>query len=179
MIVLVGMPGCGKSTIGRLLARRLRVEFGDSDQVIEQRLGCSIRSYFDSHGEAAFRDIEQQVLTELLAQQPCGVLATGGGVVLRPANRAALRQAPYVIYLRASAEEIWRRVRQDTKRPLLQVADPLQRLRELQAQRDSLYRDVAHSTVDAGNISAPMVINLIMMQLEQRQWAKGSIEQQA
>lgn len=172
MIILVGMPGCGKSTIGRLLARRLRVEFGDSDQVIEQRLGCSIRSYFDSHGEAAFRDVEQQVLAELLAQRPYGVLATGGGVVLRAANRTALHQASYVIYLRASAEEIWRRVRQDTKRPLLQVADPLQRLRELQAQRDSLYREVAHSTVDAGNISAQMVINLIMMQLEQTQWAK-------
>ncbi|KAB2906647.1 MAG: shikimate kinase [Burkholderiaceae bacterium] len=174
MIVLVGMPGCGKSTIGRLLARRLHVDFGDSDQVIEQRLGCSIRSYFDSHGEAAFRDVEEEVLAQLLRQeQAVGVLATGGGAVLRSANRAAMRAAAHVVYLKVTPEEIVRRVKNDTKRPLLQVANPLQRLRSLLAERDTLYREVAHTVVDAGHGSSSTVVNLIAMQLEQAQWAEG------
>lgn len=173
MIVLVGMPGCGKSTIGRLLARRLHLDFGDSDHVIESRLGGSIRSYFDSHGEAAFRDIEQDVLAELLNQRKVGVLATGGGAVLRPVNRAAMRAAAHVVYLKASPEEIARRVKHDTKRPLLQVTDPLQRLRDLYAVRDPLYREVAHTVVEAGHGTATMVVNLIAMQLEQAQWAAG------
>ena len=136
------MPGCGKSTIGRLLARRLQLDFVDADQRIEQHLGCTIRSYFDSHGEEAFRDVEQNVLAELLAGGAHGVLATGGGAVLRSANRALIRTAAQVFYLRATPDEIWRRVRHDTKRPLLQVANPLQRLRDLYAQRDPLYREV-------------------------------------
>ncbi len=173
MIVLVGMPGCGKSTIGRLLARRLHLDFSDSDHVIETRLGCSIRGYFDSHGEAAFRDVEQEVLADLLGRQPGGVLATGGGAVLRQANRMAMRAAAHVVYLKATPEEIMRRVRHDTKRPLLQVEDPLQRLRDLHATRDPLYREVAHTVVDAGHGSAATVVNLISMQLEQAQWAAG------
>ena len=92
MIVLVGLPGSGKSTVGRQLARRLGLSFADSDHVIQERIGCTIREYFDREGEAAFRDVEQEVLKEL-AQTGSGVLATGGGAVLRPANRAALRSA--------------------------------------------------------------------------------------
>ena len=171
MIVLVGMPGCGKSTIGRLLARRLQLDFVDADQRIEQHLGCTIRSYFDSHGEEAFRDVEQNVLAELLAGGAHGVLATGGGAVLRSANRTLIRTAAQVFYLRATPDEIWRRVRHDTKRPLLQVANPLQRLRDLYAQRDPLYREVAHSVVDAGHGTAHAVVNLMTMQLDQLQWA--------
>ena len=166
------MPGSGKSTIGRILARRLGVTFGDSDQVIEQRLGCSIRSYFDREGEEAFRDIEQQVLADLLAQRPYGVLATGGGAVLRPANRQALKTAQQVVYLRAFPEEILRRVKNDSKRPLLQVDDPLQKLRELFTQRDPLYRETAHCVVDAGSGSAHSVVHWIAMQMEQSQWAQ-------
>ena len=165
------MPGCGKSTIGRLLARRLQWDFVDADQRIEQQLGCTIRSYFDSHGEEAFRDVEQNVLAELLASGARSVLATGGGAVLRSANRALIRQAAQVFYLRATPDEIWRRVRHDTKRPLLQVANPLQRLRDLYAQRDPLYREVAHSVVDAGHGTAHAVVNLMTMQLDQLQWA--------
>ena len=166
MIVLVGMPGCGKSTIGRLLARRLQLDFVDADQRIEQHLGCTIRSYFDSHGEEAFRDVEQNVLAELLAGGAHGVLATGGGAVLRSANRALIRTAAQVFYLRATPDEIWRRVRHDTKRPLLQVADPLQRLRDLYAERDPLYRECAHFVVDTHGSSLPMLVNRILMQLE-------------
>ena len=172
MIVLVGMPGSGKSTVGRLLARRLQVAFDDSDHLIEQRLGCSIRSYFETHGEEAFRQLEQQTLAELVAQKRVGVLATGGGAVLREANRLVMQEGAHVVYLRASPEEIYRRVKHDTKRPLLQVEDPLQRLRDLYAQRDPLYRAVAHTVVDAGGGTAASLVNLIAMQMEQAQWAQ-------
>ena len=168
MIVLIGMPGCGKSTIGRLLARRLNVPFCDSDQVIEQRLGESIRSFFDREGEGAFRDLEEAVLRDLL--QPAtdaAVLATGGGAVLRPANREQMRAAAQVIYLRVTPEDIFRRVRYDTKRPLLQVANPLLKLQELYRVRDPLYRETAHFVVETARASTAAVVNLITMQLEQ------------
>src|SRR5262249_56627580 len=121
MLALVGLPGSGKSTVGRQLARRLGLEFTDSDHVIEQRLGCSIRSFFEREGEEAFRDIEEEVIAQLCRQG--GVLATGGGVVLRAVNRQRLREAGTVVYLSASADQIYRRIRHDKKRPLLQVAD--------------------------------------------------------
>ena len=165
MIALVGMPGSGKSTVGRALARRLHMDLVDSDQVIEQRLGCSIRSYFDQHGEAAFRDVEASVIDEL-TQRGSLVLATGGGAVLRPMNRKHLRARGTVIYLRASPEQLFRRLRHDTKRPLLQVQDPRQRLRALYDERDPLYRECAHYVVESHGSSLAMVVNRIVMQLD-------------
>ena len=165
IFVLVGMPGSGKSTVARTLSRRLELPLADSDQVIEQRLGCAIRDYFDTHGEAAFRDVEEQVIDEL-TQGPALVLATGGGAVLRPANRQRLHERGTVIYLRSAPEQLFRRVRHDTKRPLLQVADPLERLKALHAERDPLYREAAHFVVDTHGLSMPMLVNRIMMQLE-------------
>lgn len=164
-LVLVGMPGCGKSTVGRHLARRLGLDFQDSDHVIEQRLGCSIRDYFAREGEAAFRDLEEQVLDELTATGG-RVLATGGGAVLRPANRERLRERSQVVYLRSTPEELHRRLRHDTTRPLLQVADPLARLRTMYAERDPLYREAAHFVVETGRPSVPTLVNMIVMQLE-------------
>lgn len=178
MITLVGMPGCGKSTIGKLLARRLGLAFIDSDHVIEQRLGCSIRSYFEREGEVAFRDVEEAVLRELLNDQSQGVLATGGGAVLRAANREMMRSRSQVVYLRASPEEIFRRVQHDTKRPLLQVSDPLGRLNELYAERDPLYRQAAHFVIDSGRGTTHAVINLLMMQLDQANLAVQPIPSQ-
>jgi shikimate kinase len=159
------MPGSGKSTVGRQLGRRLRLPFFDSDHAIEQRLGCSIRDYFAQQGETAFRDVEQQTLAELAAGPAC-VLATGGGGVLREANREVLRAHGQVVYLRSSAEELYRRLRHDTQRPLLQVADPLGKLRALYAERDPLYRETAHFTVETGRPSVPTLVNMIVMQLE-------------
>lgn len=164
-LVLVGLPGSGKSTVGRNLARRLHLAFRDSDHLIEQRIGSSIREFFAKEGEARFRDIEQQVLAELAQGEAC-VLATGGGAVLREANRQALRGAGHVIYLRSTPEELWRRLRRDTQRPLLQVADPLDRLRQLHAERDPLYRQTAHFIIDTGRPSVPTLVNMIVMQLE-------------
>jgi shikimate kinase len=164
-LVLVGLPGAGKSTVGRQVARRLGLPFNDSDHVIEQRLGCSIRDYFEREGEAAFRDIEESVVREL-SHAPAGVLATGGGVVLRPANREQLRQAGHVVYLRTSAEELYRRLRHDRHRPLLQVDDPLARLRSLYQERDPLYRETAHFIIETGRPSVSTLVNMILMQLE-------------
>lgn len=165
MIVLIGMPGSGKSTVGRSLARRMQLPFADSDTVIEQRLGCLIRDYFDREGEAAFRDVEQAVIDEL-TQGPPGVLATGGGAVLRPLNRQHLHERGTVIYLRSSPETLFRRLRHDTKRPLLQVDDPLARLRELYRERDPLYRRTAHFVVESARPSVQTLTSMVMMQLE-------------
>jgi shikimate kinase len=164
-VALVGLPGAGKSAVGRRLGQRLQLPFIDSDQVIEQRIGCSIREYFDREGEAAFRDVEQRVIAELGAAAQ-GVVATGGGSVLREANRAQLREHFHVIYLRSTPEDLFRRLRHDVKRPLLQVADPLGRLRELHAVRDPLYRETAHDVVETGRPSLAMLVNIIVMQLE-------------
>lgn len=161
----MGLPGSGKSTVGRQLARRLAVPFFDSDHVIEQRIGCSIREFFERDGEERFRDVEEAVLDELTLGEPC-VLSTGGGSVLRAVNRAHLRDRCQVVYLRSSPEEVFRRLRNDRNRPLLQVADPLQRLRDLYAVRDPFYRETAHFVIETGRPSVATLVNMIVMQLE-------------
>lgn len=164
-VSLVGLPGGGKSTVGRHLARRLGWPFWDSDTVIERRVGCSIRVLFEREGEERFREIEQSVIAELMSG-PGAVVATGGGAVLREANRMALSQGSSVVYLRSTPEELFRRLRHDTQRPLLQVKDPLARLRELHAQRDPLYRQTASFVIETGRPSVPTLVNMILMQLE-------------
>ena len=159
------MPGGGKSTVGRQVARRLGLHFHDSDHEIEQRIGCSISSFFEREGEERFRDVESDVLFELL-DRTSGVLATGGGIVLREANRRALQARSICLYLRSTPEELFRRVRHDTRRPLLQVNDPLGRLRQLNAQRDPLYRETAHYVIETGRPSVPSLVNMVVMQLE-------------
>ncbi|WP_205763798.1 shikimate kinase [Acidovorax sp. SRB_24] len=165
-VVLVGLPGSGKSTIGRHLARRLGVACIDSDHVIEHRIGCPIREFFEREGEEAFRAIEEASLDELTAGTTPAVLSTGGGAVLRAANRAHLRERGHVVYLHALPEDIYRRLRHDTTRPLLQVDDPLGRLRGLYAQRDPLYRETAHFVIETGRPSVATLVNMVVMQLE-------------
>lgn len=164
-VALVGLPGAGKSAVGRRLAQRLELPFIDSDHVIEERIGCSIRDFFEREGEARFRELEQTVIAELAAT-PYGVVATGGGSVLREINRIQLRKGFHVIYLRSAPEDLFRRLRHDVKRPLLQVADPLGRLRELYGARDPLYRETAHDVVETGRPTVAMLVNIIVMQLE-------------
>jgi len=164
-IALVGMPGGGKSTVARHLARLLGVVAIDTDHCIEERIGEPIRSFFEREGEAAFRDVESEVLVELLNRMDSGLLATGGGIVLREANRELLHHHTTVLYLRSTPEELFRRLRHDTQRPLLQVRDPLNKLRELYAQRDPLYRRSAHFVLEGGR-SVQGLVNMALMQLE-------------
>ena len=159
------MPGSGKSTVGRQLARRLDIPFLDSDHAIEQRLGCSIREYFERQGEERFRDIETEVLGQLV-QQAHGVLSTGGGSVLREQNRDLLRQSGQVFYLHASPQEVFRRLRHDRNRPLLQVADPLKRLQDLFTLRDPLYRAAAHHVIESPKPSVGAMVQGVLQHLE-------------
>ena len=164
-IIFVGLPGSGKTTIGRQLARRLDLPFVDSDHVIEHQLGCSIREFFAREGEDIFRDVEQQVLDDL-SRNHQGVIATGGGAVLREANRRHLHERGQVVYLRSTPDDVFRRVRHDRARPLLQVDDPLARLKALFDARDPLYREAAHFVIETGRPSVATLVNMITMQLE-------------
>lgn len=166
MIFLVGMPGSGKTTVGRQLARRLGVAFVDSDRAIEDRIGCSIREFFERDGEEAFRAIEEATLDELTQAGSGTVLSTGGGAVVRAATRKRLRERGQVVYLHALPEDIYRRLRHDTTRPLLHTAQPLERLRSLYAERDPLYRETAHFVIETGRPSVATLVNMVTMQLE-------------
>lgn len=161
----MGLPGSGKSTVGRQLARRIHLPFYDSDHAIESQLGCSIREYFEREGEERFRDVEESVLDDLTRNQN-GILSTGGGSVLRAANRRNLRDRGQVVYLKSSPDELFKRLRHDINRPLLQVADPLSRLRDLYAVRDPLYRETANFVIETGRPSVATLVNMIIMQLE-------------
>ncbi len=165
LISLIGMPGGGKSTVGRHLARNLNLSFVDADVEIERRLGCPIRVFFEREGEVRFRDIEQDVLGDVVAHRD-GVLATGGGAVLREVNRRSLRDQTTAVYLRSTPEELFRRLRHDTHRPMLQVADPLRKLRDLFAERDPLYRSTARFVIETGRPSVHTLVNMVAMQLE-------------
>lgn len=155
-----------------MLSKRLGMPHVDSDHEIERELGCSIREFFSSHGEDAFRDVEVSVIDRLTRTHD-GILATGGGAVLRSENRDVLRDRCHVIYLRALPEDIYRRLRHDRSRPLLQVRDPLQRLKDLFAVRDPLYRDVAHFVMETGRPSVSTLVNMIAMQLDMAGLATG------
>nr|WP_301334626.1 shikimate kinase [Variovorax dokdonensis] len=162
---MVGLPGSGKTAVGRRLAQRLQWDFVDTDQLIEERIGCTIREFFEREGEGRFRDIEAQVIGEQ-GRTANTVLSTGGGAVLREENRRQLRQSFHVVYLRSSPEDLYRRLRHDVKRPLLQVADPLGRLRELFSARDPLYREVAHESVETGRPSIQALVVEILDRLQ-------------
>ena len=148
-LFLVGLPGAGKSTLGRQLARRLGKTFIDADAELERKLGVTIATIFEIEGEASFRDREEAALIELAAMTNI-VLATGGGVVIRAANRDRLRANGTVVYLHAPPETLRERTRRSRHRPLLNTADPGARLIELYTARDPLYREVAACVVESG-----------------------------
>src|SRR5690554_413670 len=161
---LVGPMGAGKSTIGRLLARELQLCFKDSDKEIEERTGASIPLIFDLEGEQGFRDREQQVIAELLQQRGL-VLATGGGAVLRDANRKVIKDNSRVIYLFTSVDNQLERTAKDRNRPLLQTENPRQVLEQLLAQRDPFYRSIADIIVETDIRPPRTVIREILRQI--------------
>jgi shikimate kinase len=164
-LFLVGLMGAGKTTVGRLLAKRYGCVFYDSDHEIEARTGVKIPLIFEIEGEAGFRKREEVVITELTAKQGI-VLATGGGAVLSPINRENLRRNGVVIYLRGTPEHLYERTRHDRNRPLLQTADPLAKLRELYTQRDPLYREVADVVMDTGRQSVAGMTRVLFGKLD-------------
>jgi shikimate kinase len=166
-IYLVGMMGAGKTTVGRMLARRLKLRFIDADQELERRCGVKVPTIFEIEGEPGFRAREAQLLAELTALDGI-VLGTGGGAVLAEQNRQRLAARGTVVYLRATPEDLHERVRHDRNRPLLATADPLARLRELHAERDALYRSIADLVVDTGRQSALALARELIEKLGER-----------
>ncbi|HBF50398.1 MAG TPA: 3-dehydroquinate synthase [Massilia sp.] len=157
--------GSGKTTIGRLLARRLGKRFVDSDHAIEARTGASIPWIFEIEGEASFRRREAEMIRELTGHEGI-VLATGGGAVLDPASRALLAERGTVIYLRAGIGSILQRTSHDKNRPLLQTADPRRKLEQLLAQREPLYREIADLVIDTGRPNVQSMVQTILEQLD-------------
>jgi len=175
--------GAGKTTIGRLLARRLDMTFIDSDHEIEARTGATIPWIFEIEGEASFRRREADVIRELTAGSGI-VLATGGGAVLDPASRALLAERGTVVYLRASVSSILQRTAHDKNRPLLQTADPRKKLEDLTAQREPLYREIADMVIDTGRPNVQSMVQTILDQLavdagRERANAKTTMNEQA
>lgn len=163
-IFLVGLMASGKTTVGRALARRLGLQFFDSDHEIEARTGAAIPLIFDIEGEASFRRREADVISDLTARQGI-VLATGGGAILNPQSREYLKTRGIVVYLRASISSILHRTQADKKRPLLQTADPRKKIEELSRQREPLYREVAHITIDTGRPNVHAMVVAILAQI--------------
>lgn len=164
-IVLIGLMGAGKTTLGKQLARLLGRQFMDSDQEIERRTGVKIQTIFEFEGEEGFRKRESQMLAELV-QRDSLVLATGGGAVLAAENRSCLRENGWVVYLNVPVRQLHERTRTDRSRPLLQVPDPLARLQELHAVRDPLYRETAHLVLDGQRMATPGVTRLLLKEFE-------------
>lgn len=163
-VILIGMMGSGKTTVGKLLAKHLGKSFVDSDEEIQRRTGVTIPHIFDVEGEAGFRQRESAVLEEL-AKRSGLVIATGGGAILNPQNRSVLkRSGAVVVYLKSNVHELWQRTRHDTNRPLLQTADPRGKLQELFEQRDPLYAEIADIVMHTGKQS----VHVLLMRLQQR-----------
>lgn len=150
-IFLVGPMGAGKSTIGRHLADLMDLPFVDVDSEIESRAGADIQWIFDMEGEQGFRDRECKVLKDLTENSQPRVIATGGGIVMRDENRAILRSSGRVIYLSATAEQLYERTRRDKSRPLLQVDDRRAVIEQLVETRDPLYKQVADMVFPSGS----------------------------
>lgn len=154
--------------MGRQLAKKLHLDFYDSDKVIEERTGATIPLIFELEGEVGFRQREQAVIDEL-TQKTNLVLATGGGAILREENRQHLKSRGIVIYLHSSIAHLMERIRHDKNRPLLQTPDPEARLREIMAQREPLYRETAHITINTGDVSIRAAIQAILERLKNHQ----------
>lgn len=159
-LILVGMMGSGKTSVGRLLALNHRLSFVDTDHEIEQYSGSSIPDLFATKGEQGFREIEHEVLAKVLQKTEPGVISTGGGVVVNEANRILLWKCGFVVYLKADPETLLKRVAQDSNRPLLKEGDPLQTLTRLLEQRAPFYEH-AHLTLQVDRLSCRLIAGRI------------------
>ena len=174
-IFLVGLMGAGKTSVGRLLARRLGKTFYDCDHEIERATGVKVAVIFEIESETGFRAREAKTLAELVKHRNI-VLATGGGAVLSTDNRKQLSENGVVIYLRAVPSDLWSRTRHDRNRPLLKTEDPLARLQQLYDERDPLYRQIADIVVDTGNQNLSSLAHKLEHQLHMHQ--AGAVERE-
>lgn len=161
-IILVGYMGCGKTTVGKNLARICGYTFLDTDERIEEKQGRSISDIFATDGENAFRDMETECIREMLEENLEGmVISTGGGMVLREENRKLLKELGIVVLLKIEPETVYDRIKGDTKRPLLQCEDPLTRIREMMLQRAEYYEKAAHEIVQVDGKKQQEIAELI------------------
>ncbi|NMF99792.1 shikimate kinase [Aromatoleum toluolicum] len=165
LVILIGMMGAGKTTVGREYARRHRMRFIDCDHEIEARTGVKVSTIFEIEGEEGFRRRETQLVDELTRESDL-VLATGGGVVLNPDNRAMMSERGIVVYLNVPTPVLWERTRHDRNRPLLQVPNPRERIENLYRERDPLYRSVADIIVDGGRGNPGGMVRVIEKAIE-------------
>jgi len=176
-IFLVGPMGVGKSTIGRQLAAELNVPFVDSDREIEYVTGADIPWIFDVEGEQGFRQREERMIDSLSRREGI-VLATGGGAILSADSRRRLHERGVVVYLRATVNQLHQRTAKDRNRPLLQTANPLQKIRELMEMRDPLYRETAHIIIDTSRRGPRAVISEILRRVAELQSTDGESQGQ-
>ncbi len=160
-IILTGFMGCGKSSIGIRLSYRLKRTLVDTDKWIERKQGLSISEIFEKSGEEAFRCMETQCLKDLLDSTDNQIISVGGGLPVREENRQLLKQLGLVVYLKASPEVIYERLKTDTTRPLLQVENPLERIRTLMGAREEIYSSCADVVIDVSDKSFDEIITQI------------------
>lgn len=156
-VILIGMMGAGKTTVGRLLAKHLNKQFIDSDDEIQRRTGVTIAHIFDLEGEEGFRQRESQALEEILTRKDI-VLATGGGAPLKPSNRELLRHNGVVVYLKSNVQDLWHRTKHDQSRPLLRTADPKAKLQALYDERDPIYSSIADIVIHTGKQNVQVLL---------------------
>ena len=159
-ILLVGFMGTGKSSIAREIAKSLNIEMIDTDEVIATREGCSISDVFEKHGEEYFRNLETEILSELLESDRCtSVISLGGGTPMREENRAVIKKLGYVVWLDTSAEDTYERVKGNSDRPLLKVEKPLKRIKELLQERRPVYKAVSQIRIKTSGLTVSEISN--------------------
>ena len=173
-IVLVGIMGAGKSTVGKILADRLGMRFVDADQEIERAAGCTITDFFEKYGEVEFRKGEERVISRILAGEPC-ILATGGGAFMSEATRLLIKKMARSVWLRVSFEVLAKRLEKRSDRPLLQTADPQQTLKALIKKRYPIYND-ADFIVDAENDGVDITVSKVVECLGDYCYSEQSVE---
>ena len=173
-IVLVGIMGAGKSTVGKILADRLGMRFIDADQEIERAAGCTITDFFEKYGEVEFRKGEERVISRILAGEPC-VLATGGGAFMSEATRLLIKKMATSVWLRVSFEVLAKRLEKRSDRPLLQTTDPQQTLKALIKKRYPIYND-ADFIVDAENDGVDITVSKVVECLGDYCYSEQSVE---
>lgn len=161
-IILIGFMGCGKTTTGLRLSWKLKLPVEDTDKLIEKKAGCSISEIFARDGEAAFRKMETELLEQISESRYSRILSVGGGTPVLPENRELLKKCGMVIYLRVKPETVYERLKGDTTRPLLQCADPLEKIRRLIGERYLAYESCADFILDVDELTLEESTDRIM-----------------